>query len=85
MSVVTVKLADTLLIRSLLGLGPDASLKGAWMDLLGPNSFAVSLRVDMPDAPAGADQAVLTYDGPPPKLTGITWLRDGKPIDPPEA
>jgi hypothetical protein len=84
-SVVSVRLSEQQL-RQVLRVGPDARLAGAWINPLGPDNLELTVRLDLPDAPAGADEAVLDFIGRDPSPpTSVTWLRDGKPIEPPEA
>lgn len=88
MSAVALRISSTLLLRAILRLPEDVTLKSAAVEAEADGWPVLALTVDMPDAPADAVSVDVTYtrsgDVPDPlKVTGYRWLReDGSEIRP---
>jgi hypothetical protein len=88
---VTLRISGTLLLRAILRLPEDVTLKGAAVESEGDGHPVLSLTVDVPVAPEDAASVDVTYTRQaglpdPVRVTGYRWLReDGTEIQPSSA
>jgi len=86
MSLASLRISDTLLLRAMFRLPEDVTLQDARIDRDAAGAPALVLTVDLPDAPEGAVTVDVTYtrrhDIPDPvKVTGYRYFdADGTEI-----
>ena len=79
MSLTSLRVSDTLLLRAMFRLPEDVTLHDAHVDRDGNGTPTLVLTVDLPDAPEGATSVDVTYtrrhDIPDPvKVTGYRYF-----------